>query len=222
MSLSLCRPESEPDFQPIVDKTLSVFAVYTGVVLTYFVRDYLFSDDNMAQIFGFSAWAHHPGSWVAVAVTTLLLRYVIGSAVHLNKTYVPAVARRIDGLVITEIKTYKSTSVCWLYIDLLFLIVFGILGILMTRATGSIESIGWHAIYIMGAGVLWSAIAMALRPGDRKIGALWFAIDVVQIVLTYALVIAASWDDLSRAVCFGILYVIFLYADVYFVVYRLR
>jgi hypothetical protein len=41
---NICRPHDRPDLKQIVDRTMALFAVYTGATLSFFVKDFLFSD----------------------------------------------------------------------------------------------------------------------------------------------------------------------------------
>lgn len=42
----ILQPSATPDFKQIVEKTLAVFAVFTGATLTFYVKDFLFSEPN--------------------------------------------------------------------------------------------------------------------------------------------------------------------------------
>jgi len=221
--MPICQPTGSPNFTQIVDKTIALFAIYTGATLSFFVKDFLFSDNNLKTIHGLYGWSHYWGSWVVLAVVALLLRYIVGSAAHLNHTYIPKQkisTVTINGNEITRIvtddTTYKSKSLCLLFVDLLFLIVFGILVVFITRATDSVSVLVGIAILFIAAGFIWSSLAL-FRTNQRAIAQKWLLVDGVQILFTVGIIYLLS-DELAQAVILGILYLIFLFADLYFIV----
>jgi len=204
----------KPDFKLIVDRTIAVFAVYTGATLSFFVKDFLPSEKNLSNNADVFAWAANWRSWVVIAVIALLLRYIVGSAVQLNRAYVPKEDLKIgtDG-VITATKTYKSASVCWLFFDVLFLIGFGVLAFFLTTGA-SVEGFLWRSIYFTTGGFLWSLIAALFRSGERKVACLWLVLDGAQIAITLFLV-CLSWGDLAKSMALAIFYLVFLFIDFY-------
>jgi hypothetical protein len=219
---SLCDPHSAgtPDIKQVVDRILAFFSVYTGAVLTFFVKDFLFAADNIKLYPNISDWLDYWGLWITLAVVALLLRYILGTAAHLNYTYIAKNQQIIKRDIIqTSINpaTYKSRSVCWLFFDLLFIIVFGILVMLITRATDTVSVIMWHALYFLFGGFVWSVIAAFARKNERRIGVMWMIVDGLQIVLTLA-VLGAPFTEFAQAVILGSIYVLFLFADLYCIV----
>lgn|SRR5262249_5058589 len=212
--MSICEPHADPDFKLIVDRALAVFAVYTGATLSFYVKDFLFSKTNFDAFSDYPfGWATYWGSWVVIAVVALLLRYIVGSAVHLNRTYVPKETQTIENQVITSQKVYRSKSLGWLFFDMLFLIGLGVLAFFMTTAA-SVEDFMMRAIYFVAGGFLWSVVAAFLRPLDRPIALKWLAIDGTQIAFTL-LLIYLHCAAFPTAVALAVFYLIFLFADFY-------
>jgi hypothetical protein len=228
MPTTRCSPNEKPDFKLIVDRAVAVFGVYTGATLSFYVKDFLFSPKNLAHFHGIWDWATYWGSWAVIAVVALLLRYIIGSAVHLNRTYVPKETQTVQGnfviappdantrqvnLTVSVEKAYQSTSLCWLFVDILFLIVFGILAFFIT-SSADIEQLMWRSIYFMAGGFVWSAVAWKWRTQDAVIATEWIWIDLVQTALTFIL-ICISAAPIYKAVPLTLLYLVCLFADLY-------
>jgi len=208
-----CHPHETPDYRQIVDRTIALFSVYTGATLSFFVKDFLFSDKNIQTYHGLD-WLSYWGTWCSLAVVALLLRYIIGSAAHLNYTYV-AKTKVISGNTVTTAP--KSANLCQLFIDLLFVIVFGILALLLTRSIGSVDILMRHAIYFIIVGLVWSVLALPRSSTGFLIPGTWIAIDIAQIAGT-VLILHFVPGELRQAVILGVAYLIFLFLDLYFVV----
>jgi hypothetical protein len=56
---NICSPNDNPDLKQIVDRTIALFAVYTGATLSFFVKDFLFSDENLEKYVGLTDWLHY-------------------------------------------------------------------------------------------------------------------------------------------------------------------
>src|SRR5947209_11094758 len=82
----ICPYSDAPDFKQIVDKVLAVFAVFTGATFTFFVNDFFLMRRLPAGFADFDLWER---IYVLAGVIALLLRYIMGSAVHFNAAYVP-------------------------------------------------------------------------------------------------------------------------------------
>lgn len=210
-----CEPNEQPDFKLIVDRTVAVFAVYTGATLSFYLKDFLFTKDNLANHAKLWDWAGYWGTWVVFAVVALLLRYIIGSAVHLNRTYVPKETQEIKTengkQIIVVTKTYRSTSLCWLFFDMVFLIAFGVLAFFITAAN-DINDLMRQAILFMVAGVLWSLVALFFRQHDEAIATEWLWIDCIQIVLTLVLFFLPL-SPLWKAIPLALVYLACSFAD---------
>jgi len=215
---NICSPNDNPDLKQIVDRTIALFAVYTGATLSFFVKDFLFSDENLEKYVGLTDWLHYWGFWISLAVVALLLRYIVGSASHLNYVYIAKTTQKInpENKIVTDTQVLRSTNICWLFVDILFLIAFGILAVLITRATDSVAVVMTHSIYFIVAGMVWSLLALLFRSSqqERFIAAVWLGVDFGQIVWTLV-ILATPLDQLSQAVILGISYLLFLWFDLY-------
>jgi hypothetical protein len=162
----ICDWSVKPDFKQIVDKSLTLFGVFTGVTLSFYIKDFLFVDKVPPGFTEFPLWSR---ALIVIAVTTLLLRYIIGSAVHLNVRYVPAVndvfrQKSEDGGMefAIEERKLKSESIGLLFFDVLVLLVFGIFAVAITYAL-DFEELMWRSFYFMMVGVVWGVIAAGME-----------------------------------------------------------
>jgi hypothetical protein len=195
-----------PDFKQIVEKSLGLFAILTGVDFSYFVGDYLFGAKT--QTFGnFPLWGR---GLVAAIVISLLLRYIVGSAVHLNARYVrkepaPGAAAVPDPNL--------STSLSWLCFDIAMLVFFGALAINLTYAP-DLETLIWRCFYFVAAGFAWAVVAWVCRDQDKPIAKLWMAIDSVQGIFTLLVIATHGYaNDLLRVAVLAFFYGYFLILD---------
>ena len=218
MLRGLCELTGEPDFKPIVDKSIAIFAVYTGATLLFFVRNFLFGLDQSTNGNSLTI-PEHWKCWVTLAVSVLLLRYIIGSATHLNHYYVPAITQKIESNEIKSSGAPKSNNLCLLVFDLFFLIVFGVIAVFMT-ASMSIEDVMWAAIYFLLAGLTWSVLALA-RAGERSIAFKWVMLDSLQIAITLILIFLPV-SILCKAIALGLSYLVFLFVDLRFMVQTMK
>lgn len=100
---------------------------------------------------------------------------------------------------------------CWLFVDIVFLIVFGILAFFITAAR-DIDDLMWRANLFMVAGLAWSVIALVWRDQDRAIASKWLVIDGVQIGITYVLYLLPL-EPLSKAVPLALVNLACSFAD---------
>jgi hypothetical protein len=126
-----------PSFDDAVKAILATFTVFTGLALNHFLTSLTNVDD-------FSQW----NWWGAVALISLLLRYIIGSAIHLNRVYGGDAPR--------------SHSVVLLFKDFLFLVLFGMIAVYIMEATSLYDFIR-RAMLFVAAGFAWSVIDYFLR-----------------------------------------------------------
>jgi hypothetical protein len=222
-------PDAEPDFKQIVEKSLVLFGVFTGATLSFYVKDFLLADKDLAGFNGFSLWAR---ACLVAAVIALLLRYIVGSASHLNATYVPKVttshkaiiAEDADGnqvaeLVSSESRELASASLNWLFTDIAFLVLFGIVAVFIIQASNLEQFMGRASIFV-AVGFLWGVVAYFLRPPrDVKFAKRWMAIDIVQVAITVALIYGLRWrwfgdyGDSCVPAILATVYVFCLYVD---------
>ena len=199
---------AKPDFKQIVEKSLALFGVFTGVTLSFYIKDFLFGDNILAGFRGFSKMDR---ALISASVISLLLRYIVGSAVHLNATYVAKVTTRIVNNVLVEEKQPKSENLRWLFFDLLILVIFGLLAVYIIYSPNLQEFLWRSAIFIL-VGLFWSVVALAVRRGDRPIAARWAVIDGFQFLLTLGLY-EASCSDSGKISWLAIIYIGFLFVD---------
>jgi hypothetical protein len=210
----ICDWNAEPDLKQIVEKTLALFGVFTGATLSFYVKDFVFGANIPA---GFRDFSFGGRLLVAISVIALLLRYIIGSAVHLNATYVPKVTAKlgpVDGngeQALIEDKQVKSKSLRLLIFDIAMLVAFGILAVSIIYSVDFDEFLVYSSFYIL-AGLLWSLAALMWRPGDAPIAERWSVIDFSQLVLTLGL-FEIPWSDFTRAALLAPLYVFCLFLD---------
>jgi hypothetical protein len=211
----ICDWSVKPDFKQIVEKSLTLFGVFTGVTLSFYIKDFLFVDKVPLGFAEFSLWSR---ALIATSVTTLLLRYIIGSAVHLNVTYVPAVNDVFrqksgdDGMEFAiEERKLKSESLGLLFFDILVLLVFGMFAVSITYAL-DFEEFMWRSFYFMMVGVVWGVIAALFRDGDRDMAERWLAIDVFQLAITM-LLIKIAVPSIAKVVVLAIVFVLCLFLD---------
>jgi hypothetical protein len=190
-----------PGFKQIVENSHRIFTVFTGATLSFYVSDLFMEKD---------AWRF----WAVPAVIALMLRYIIGSAIHLNQTYANA-------------KTEPSCS--WLFFDIVCLVVFGFLALFIIRGPDDIDTLLWRSLYFVVAGFSWSAIAFLFRGGKQaEIGGTWMKIDGIQAVVTLLMILvpinwfAYPWllsllftqdPQVAKAMIMALAYSIFLYFD---------
>jgi len=205
-------PSLEPDFKQIVEKSLSLFAVFTGVVMTFYIKDFLFGDKIPVGFMDFPLWSR---TSIALTVVCLLLRYIVGSAVHLNATYIKVVtvleATSPGKYTLVETKDPKSKSLGWLFFDILTLVGFGLLAVLITYAT-DLELFLYYCGLSVGAGMVWSVVALGLREQDRCIALRWLAIDCFQLAFTGLLIVVPGYD-LSKTLVLAVVYGFCLFLD---------
>ena len=207
----ICDWNAVPDFKQIVEKSLALFGVFTGVTLSFYIKDFLFAVPD-----GFKEFPLWSRELIAAAAITLLLRYIVGSAVHLNSTYVPKVTTTIkpnpDGSFgLVEVKEVKSASLGWLFFDVLVLVLFGVFAVFIIYSINFNEFMYRSLLFIL-LGFLWSLIAVGLRPKDRAIAIRWLLIDGAQAAITFGLM-KAQCDNLTKTIILALLYVFCLFLD---------
>jgi len=198
------RP-AEPNFKQIVDKSLDLFAVFTGVPLAFFVKDFLFENTKP----GFAALSLTSRVFVAAAVIALLLRFIVGSAAHLNSRYKPQ-KPAAGGAKVAELPSLR-----WLFCDIVFLVLFGTLAVYIVYA-GNLHDLMVRAFGFIAAGLAWGVLAVFFRKKDRPIARPWMAINTGQLAIT-AVLIWGPWrflqpDSAKTAILAGV-YVFCLFLD---------
>ena len=182
--------------------------MFTGVTLSFYVKDFLFGDRIPDGFKDFSVWSR---IFVSASVIALLLRYIVGSAVHLNETYVAKVTTTIENNALVEHKEPKSKSLGWLFFDILMLVGFGILAVYIIYSIDFEEFLARSVVFIV-VGLVWSVIAYIWRPGDRVVAERWCVIDGFQLIIT-AVVYVTGWSDFWKALLLAIVYIFCLFLD---------
>lgn len=138
MEIGLIR--KTPNFDNSVKVILATFTVFTGLTLTRFLTP----NPAPVDIGDFSDWHW----WGFFALVALLLRYIIGSAIHLNHTYGGDPPR--------------SIHVFLLFKDLMFLVFFGMLALYIMEANRPDEFVRRAMLFVL-AGFAWSIIDYLIR-----------------------------------------------------------
>jgi hypothetical protein len=143
--------------------------------------------------------------YIAVATIALLLRYIIGSAVHLNLCYVVEP---------------RSKMPVMLFKDLAFLIIFGLIAVFMIKAGDDVAAFSKRAFVFVATGLVWSIVDWLLRLGQTESGektlfsAAWSAIDVLQLgLILFVLYGACIHDPWWQAFWLAFGFLLALYLD---------
>ncbi len=212
-------PKQPRDFEQIVKVVLATFAVFTGFVFSGTLKDDLVLPDFTGW-FGWVVWFDQWRFWAFFALMALLLRYIMGSAVHLNFMYVPGKAA--DG---TKSEA-RSQSVFLLFKDLMFLVIFGVIAMSIANAakpdTGRVDVFMHRAMLFVAAGFSWSVLDAALRwawsfcrskEGPGYFWLIWSALDAMQFIAT-AIILAYVTDALCAMKTLAAVYAVFLFFDI--------
>ncbi len=212
----ICPSSEFPDFKQIVEKTLAVFAVFTGATFTFYVNDFLLVRKPLPP--GFGHFSLIDRVLVLAAVMSLLVRYITGSAVHLNAAYVPKTTQVVEPtadnpktFAIREIKSPHDRSIGLLFFDIMLLVGFGILAVFITLASTMRELLIYSLMFVLG-GFIWSLIAMLRPVAERAIAKRWLLIDGAQAAITAGL-ICLSISDIRKAWVLAAVYVFCLFLD---------
>jgi hypothetical protein len=166
--------QSAKVFENAVRAILTTFGIFVGVAVKAVIDEIDFSQSTSWTAILSPLNDSH--LLVAIAAIALLLRFVVGSAVHLNLCYV------IEP---------RSKLRLMLFKDLAFLIVFGLFAIFMIKAK-TVGAFEVRAFYFVAVGLIWSALDFAFRygktePGEQSLLSLpWIGIDICQLALILA------------------------------------
>lgn len=205
-----------PEFEQSVRTILATFAVLVGIPLTDYLRN--------SRLEG---WTH---LLIFVVLISLLLRFIIGSAVHLTATYVgrkhPETGAPIPPLSRSRLRFLK---------DLSFLIAFGYLSTFLPgpliAPTPDIDAFVWRAMAFVGAAIAWCWLDMALAPPSRpdRPGAPieWLWINVLQLIFTFLVLVlyeklAVPGAETALAAVLAVAYAAAFAADVWYVIERFQ
>jgi hypothetical protein len=153
-------------------------------------------------------------NWLMFALAALLLRYMLGSTVHLYRTYVPL----RDATPTTPVLPDWWTII-FFFKDLFFLVLFGLLAIKITQSVDVTEFINRSAIFILW-GLIWGLIDFGVRSIQAAVTNIpmnlanywleinWIVMDAVQYILTLLILQTGNYKMLT------IVFIIFLFLDV--------
>lgn len=193
---------SKRAFEDTVKTILTTFGVFTGFVIKSAIDGIKFPPSQ-------SWWdaldvVKDSHLFVCLATIALLLRFIIGSAVHLNLCYV------------VEPRSVKPVM---LFKDLAFLIVFGLLAVFMIKAGDNVPSFATRAFLFVLIGLLWSLVDAYVRKGQTGgeqslFSERWIKIDFGQLVIILIVyyLIPASYDW-GQAFVLAVGFAVALYMD---------
>jgi hypothetical protein len=193
---------SKRAFEDTVRTILTTFGVFTGFVIKSAIDGIKFPPSQ-------SWWdaldvVKDSHLFVCLATIALLLRFIIGSAVHLNLCYV------------VEPRSVKPVM---LFKDLAFLIVFGLLAVFMIKAGDNVASFATRAFVFVLIGLLWSLVDAFVRQGQTGgeqslFSRMWIKIDAGQLVLILIVYYLIPADyDWSQAFVLAVGFAVALYMD---------
>jgi len=147
-------PDKAPDFERGVMVILATFAAFTGFTISGSLK--------LVPDIGYPAdWRW----WAFFALVALLLRYIFGSAVHLNGLYVgKSLTRPLRGWIAAR-EAPKSQSIALLFKDLAFLVIFGMIAVYIQQAAEKrdVDVFIVRCMWFVEAGLLWSVSDYFLR-----------------------------------------------------------
>jgi hypothetical protein len=254
-----------PDFEKTVGVVLATFTVFTGFTIgkaVDAVAEHLRLPAELPSSslldalghFGGALW-HFFGSawstvefWGLIALLSLLLRYVIGSAIHLNDTYVKRIGAPNPAPPVLPPRFQPSRSTLVLLKDLAFLVIFGIVILAIARTVNPPMLPGMvirpefdFAGFTFGSeifllcGFAWALVDIPCRwaagrwagndrdrewPG-RRAYYLWPVLDVAQLIITM-LISSCFNTTIWQVRWLAVAYVGFLFADVWGYIRGLR
>jgi drug/metabolite transporter superfamily protein YnfA len=197
--------QSKRAFEDSVKAILTTFGVFTGFVIKGAIEGINFKPssswlDSRDEFLGLLT---NPHLYICLATVALLLRFILGSAVHLNLCYVVEP---------------RSKMPIMLFKDLAFLIVFGVIAVFMIDAKNDVLAFAARAGVFVLVGLLWSVIDRAVRrgqtsPGEKSLFSReWILIDLCQLVAILIVLFVVS-NDLLGAFILAVGFSIALYRD---------
>jgi hypothetical protein len=213
--------KERPDFEASLTALIATFAVLIGVSITDFLDP---------------AKTHMPKRyfwWVFIMMIALMLRYIVGSAIHLKYTYGNRASDQ------GRLDPPRSRVPLFFFKDGAFLVWFGVLAVGMAHSThGTDQAFDLslffkHAEWFLIAGISWSASDCVIRyfysrrpnHGDEwptnGPWTFWIMVDLIQLYLTVATPQVVS-SPLQAAQILAAFYVLLLYVDFKYSVHLLR
>jgi hypothetical protein len=205
-----------------IDVVLATFGALAGFALVRFITTAPPNVPNPLQ--------SRPDelNWLIFALAALLLRYMLGSAVHLHRTYVPDTAAPATPGTTERPGTpgIPGTpplpdwwTIVFFFKDLFFLILYGVVAIKITQSADISEFINRSAIFILW-GLVWGVTDFGLRffkaraestpmlLANYRIEMNWIVLDAVQYILALLILQTKSAEILT------LVFLLFLFLDV--------
>jgi hypothetical protein len=191
---------SKRAFEDSVRTILTTFGVFTGFAIKSAIDGIHFPP---AKSWGDAVdvlW--DPQLFVCIATVALILRFILGSGVHLYLCYVVEP---------------RSTKPVMLFKDLAFLMIFGLMAIFMIKAGDNLAAFSARAFIFISIGLVWSVVDALARwgqtGGEKSLfSAQWIEIDIAQLALILAVYFLIA-SDLTRALLLAVGFSISLYLD---------
>ena len=147
-------------------------------------------------------------SWAILALLALLLRFIVGSAVHLNRTYNPSPQNPPDYA--------NSPSILFFLKDIGFLIAFGIVAIHITHSGHFFHFFQQSALFV-AISLAWSLTDAFFHwrgwaANERAFYVIWAPIDAAQLLLTLC-VYPLRHEPRLGAMVLALIYMPFLALD---------
>jgi hypothetical protein len=197
--------QSDNAFDNAVRAILTTFGVFTGFAIkTAFDITRIKLPDVSPSWFGFLKLLCDVNVFTGIAVIALLLRFILGSAVHLNLVYA---------------SHPRDKRFVMLFKDLGFLVVFGLFAVLMIEAQ-SVAEFGIRASWFIAVGTIWSLVDLAIRksrfagPAKTSFSGSWMGIDAAQLVLILG-VSCLGDHDLARSIILAVGFTLALLGDMW-------
>jgi hypothetical protein len=198
------KDHSKRAFEDSVRTILTTFGVFTGFAIKSAIDGIHFPPSKSWGDALEALW--DPQLFVCLATIALLLRFIIGSAVHLNLCYVVEP---------------RSTKRIMLFKDLAFLIAFGLAAIFMIKAGDKLAAYSTRAFIFVLVGMIWSGVDAVTRKGETEgeqslFSGYWVVIDFAQLIwilFAYCLIYYVFASDLTSAILLAVGFWIALCAD---------
>jgi hypothetical protein len=185
-----------------VERILQVFGALSGFALVKFITTPLQKEPPDPILL----WS------LAIALAALILRFILGSAIHLNQRFVNKIGNRVRDRKI----------ICLFTKDCLFLLAFGLIAVGLTLCESVNPFIFWSMVFV-GLGFLWGIVDWVFR---RVLNELkewgvpekpWLTIDLIQFAF-FLWFFFAHWPHATKALAMGCICIVFLIADIVFIV----
>lgn len=192
-----------PDLAQAAGVVIQTFAVFVGISLTDFFDETKNTLDHQLRF------------WAFIALVALLLRFIIGSAIHFNQAY--GKRRGQERPLVPSVTLFVK--------DLLFLLVFGYLAIQITHSHQFVHFVQ-ESTWFIGFSLLWSVTEQWFRSrfqpdaaNDVRLNQLvwdWIVLDLIHFLFTVGIRFwsgTGTTTQMRTAALLAIFYVIFFLVD---------